>query len=306
MSRFKKMVLVLLAVVAAVYAMDRYSRSDRSDLFLAVAGGYGEGRIRAEWLTDHSRYRHVSIVNDRGEKLSDVYVRRPLHLAPAHRILMTYTGRKTGTDILDLIPEGDDLVLVAVQYPLKPPGGGMARLRWPIEFRESIYRAVAAGIHAVTYLERSEELDPSRILMLGVSFGASVATIQTALDERIPQVVIVHGGGDFDALARSYLWKRGHWGYVRPAAFVFRMFTDTFDPVHYAGRISPRAFHLIAARDDRYFPPECIMALYDAAGEPKSLTWTETQHVRTRRPDIIAEVGALIEELLRADAEIVD
>jgi len=41
-----------------------------------------------------------------------------------------------------------------------------------------------------------------------------------------------------------------------------------------------------------------VQALYDRAGEPKSLRWTETEHVGARKQAIVADLVRLIEHEL--------
>jgi hypothetical protein len=62
-------------------------------------------------------------------------------------------------------------------------------------------------------------------------------------------------------------------------------------------RIAPRPLVIVGAREDERTPAGQIELLYELAGEPKRLRWTEGNHIEPDRVEIIAE-------LLRiADAE---
>jgi len=280
--------------VALVGVTAQVLSGDATSAVLELRGTLGEVRTVAAWEDADSRYRDLELHNDRGEQVVEVLLRRPLRLSEDHRVLVTYTGTGTGARIFELIPARDDLVMVAVQYPFERPRGPWQRLRAAFEIRRAALRTVAGGLLAVDYLERDERLDPGRVLLLGASIGSIFATLQGALDERIPRVLIVHGGGDLPTLLRVSME-----GYVPDwllpvAVRLARIPTDSFDPVRYVGRIAPRELVVVAARQDRQFPPASVEAFYARAGEPKRLMWTETGHVGNRKAEIVTAVLELI------------
>ena len=279
-----------LAVVGLLGGFALALSGDATGEVLALRDTLGQVRTAAEWSDDESRFRHVELFNHRGEAVTEALLRRPLRLAADHRVLVTYTGAGTGARIFELIPARDDLVLLAVQYPFERPRGRLERLGTVFEVRRAALRTAAGGLLAVDYLERDEALDPARILLLGASVGSVFATLQGALDERIPRVLIVHGGGDLPTLLRVSM--EGHVpDWLLPVTVrLARIPTDSFDPVRYVGRIAPRELVVVAARDDRRFPPACVEAFYARAGEPKRLLWTETGHVGNSKADIVAVV----------------
>jgi hypothetical protein len=283
-----------LALVALLGACAHALSGDATADVLELRGTLGEVRTVAAWEDAGSRYRHLELRNDRGEPVAEALLRRPRALGADHRVLVTYTGTGTGARILDLIPARDDLVLLAVQYPFERPRGRWQKLRAAFQIRRAALRTAAGGLLAVDYLERDEGLDADRILLLGASVGSIFATLQGALDERVPRVLIVHGGGDLPTLLRVSM--EGHVpGWLLPATVrLARIPTDSFDPVRYVGRIAPRELVVVAARGDRQFPPACVEAWYARAGEPKTLLWTDTGHVGSRKPDVVAAVLELL------------
>jgi hypothetical protein len=97
---------------------------------------------------------------------------------------------------------------------------------------------VAGGILAVDHLARDEWLDTHRMLLLGASLGSIFATIRGAIDDRVPQVVLVHGGASLSTTLDAGL--RGVPARLRPALMrIARIPIDTFDPEHYVARIAP-------------------------------------------------------------------
>ena len=75
-----------------------------------------------------------------------------------------------------------------------------------------------------------------------------------------------------------------------------------FDPVRYVHRIAPRELLVVAARQDRLFPPATVERYYALAGEPKKLLWTETSHVGNKTPDIVTVVLEVLSAYLDGES----
>jgi hypothetical protein len=295
----RRVLIAFVFVVAGLAAgLVLFLPSDGTDHILELRGTFGGARELEVRRDERSSIRHVALQNDRGEVVAMAWVRRPLALHPAYRVVITYAGAKTSDAILRLIPPKDDLVVVAVQYPWTPPRTLLERVRMPYDVRQAAYRTVAGGILAVDYLVRDERLDANRILLLGASLGSIFATIHGAIDARVPQVVLVHGGADLSTTLNAAMPRVPRW--LRPAAVrVARIPIDTFDPAHYVARISPRRLLVIAARDDQQFPAAAVLAFFDRARQPKELRWTNTRHVgvrdRTTVDAVMSELNAYLE-----------
>jgi hypothetical protein len=258
-----------------------------------LRGQFGGAKELVARRDARSSIRDVALRNSRGEILTTAWIRRPLALRPDYRVVITYAGAETGDAILQLIPAKDDLVVVAVQYPWKPPHTLIGKLRALYDIRQAAYRTVAGGMLAVDYLVRDERLDTRRMLLLGASLGSIFATIHGAIDARVPLVVLVHGGASLSDTLDAEAPRVPSW--LRPALVrIARIPIDTFDPTHYVARIAPRRLIMIVARDDRRFPPAAVVAFFNHARQPKELHWTNTGHVGVRNRRV---VNAVIDEL---------
>lgn len=278
------------ALLGLLAACAHLQSGDATPEVLELRGTLGEVRTLSDRVAGPSRIRQLELRNHRGDAVAEVLLRRPLQLTADYRAVVTYTGAQTGAQILELIPARDDLVLVAVQYPFEPPRGRWQRLAVLFKIRRIALRTVAGGLLAVDYLEREEGLDPGRVLLMGASVGSIFATLHGALDERVPRVLIIHGGGDLPTLLRASM-ERSVPAWLLPVAVrLARIPTDSFDPMRYVDRIAPRELLVIGARHDRSFPPASVEAYFARAGEPKRLLWTETSHVGARKSDIVDEV----------------
>lgn len=276
-------IAALLLAAAAVYC-----RLDKTDIFYETRGTYAGADVIETWETAGSTYRLIGLKNESGQ-LTTAYVRRPKNPADHYKIILTYAGAKTGKKVLGLIPERDDLVLISVQYPYERPRKIGQYLTYPYDLRQVGFRTVGGGMLAVSYLNEAG-LDTKRLTVVGASLGSIFATIHGALDNRVPRVLLVHGGGDFEQVIRNSDRLRERGWPVEPVVWVSKILIDTYDPIHYVSRIAPRKLIMISTRRDKYYPIASIEGLYNRAGEPKEIIWTNTDHVRSWKTDIAAEI----------------
>ncbi len=167
------------------------------------------------------------------------------------------------------------------------------------DIRQAAYHTVAGGMLAVDSIIRDEHLDPSRILLIGASLGSIFATMHAAIDTRVPQVVLVHGGAGLAATLDASLRRFPAW-LRAPLVRIGCIPIDTFDPAHYVARIAPRNLLIIAARDDWRFPAAAVVAFFNLAGQPKELRWTNTGHVGKRNQQVVDAVIAVLDSYLDA------
>lgn len=284
--------VIFIATIAVLAAVGIYCRQDKTDVFLEVRGTYAGYDVVRAWNTDQSMVRLIRLNNHRGEAVTTAFVRRPLQLHSTYYIILTYAGAKTGEKILTLIPERPDLVLLAVQYPYTSPKSLPAYVRLGYDMRRAGFRSVAGGMLAVSFLEQEERLDPERLTVVGSSVGSIFATIHGGLDQRVPILLVIHGGGNLPALISRNVKQR--W-LAAPARLAAEIVAYSFDPIHFAPRVSPRKFVMISSRNDPYFPTESAQALYDSANDPKQIFWTRTEHVRSKPSDLVDEIVHQIE-----------
>jgi fermentation-respiration switch protein FrsA (DUF1100 family) len=273
-------------------------RADKRHVFREVAGEYASARLVERVEAGGQEARLVELVNHRGEEVTRAWIRRPEPLAPAYRTLLVYAGRKTGRAILELVPPRPDLVLVAVQYPEVASSTLAEKLRWPAAARRAAYRTVAGGILAVSFLEREERLDSSRLVALGSSLGAAFAVPHAALDPRVGRLVVIHGGGDLPLVIRELEAARGRPWRGRLYAAAASVLVAGFEPLRYVADVAPRETIVVGARDDRTFPAASTLALYERAREPKRLSWTEGAHLRSKPGVEVERVVAELERVL--------
>ena len=212
-----------------------------------------------------------------------------------------------GIEILE-----DDALIVAPDYPvrLSPQAWrGTAAVSTLLGLRGAALNAVAGVLLLVDYLESRTDVDPRRIFLVGGSLGAEVVVIAGALDPRPAAVVALYGAANVGPLiahtlthpAQRHPYSR--WS-ATAAGYGLSLLLTPLEPRRYAGGIAPRPFLMVNGADDSLVPREYVLALYDAAGEPKTLVWVPGEHIQPEETAlIVGSVGIvrawLIEHHLR-------
>jgi len=134
---------------------------------------------------------------------------------------------------------------------------------------------------AIDYLASLDEVDKSRLCLLGSSGGAAVSVYVTANDPRVSSLVTFACPATFDFLADKQRAKAliDHFrsiGLLRDRGFPpsVEEWLDGFNtvsPIRWIDRISPRPLLLIHGDKDDLVLVEHAYKLYEHAGEPKKL-----------------------------------
>ena len=214
-------------------------------------------------------------------------------------VILLIGGHRTGRQAVDLLEEPGPLVVAAVDYPVDDTG-----LRSLADFLIH-QRRVGQGLLdtppalslAVDWLAGQPWVDPERIEIAGVSFGAPFAAVAGAVDPRFRRVWIVHGAADNRRWIEHNLaphveqeWLRG------PVAWLLHLvaYGPSLRTEEWVARIAPRPVIVAGAREDERVPRELVRRLYEAAGEPREIVWTEGGHVGTHRSEVMAALVGLL------------
>lgn len=202
-------------------------------------------------------------------------------------------GTNTGRLAAELFTPPEPYVVLGLDYPWDGP----TQLSWwqflvrVFAVRRAMLLTPSAVMLGADYLETRHDVDISRLVYCGASFGAQLIAVAGALDERAKSVLLIYGGGDYAALLRANLDVRPMW--LRSAlAGTGAWLLGAIEPLDYVGQIAPRETIIInGSRDDR-IPMSSVQRLYDAAGDPKRLIWLDEGHIDPEKPETIAQVLA--------------
>jgi hypothetical protein len=220
---------------------------------------------------------------DGGARAPTTGARRPL--------IVLLGGHNTGRNAVRLIPATRGAVIASLSYPYRGEHRvkGLQVVRHVPAIRDAVLDTPPAVMLALDYLLDRPDVDRQRVEGVGVSLGAPFMVIAGALDPRVTRVWAIHGsGGSYGPLERNLrrnIPSAAARAVVAGAASLL-ISGPRLAPERWVGRIAPRPFVMLNARDDQRMPRALVERLYASARAPKTLIWVPGGHVRSR-PEVV-------------------
>jgi len=233
---------------------------------------------------------HVVLEDEHGIEIEG-HLRVPADGGKVHPALVILGGVRTGRRTIDYLGDTGDWLVLALDYPYRGKKSGLSRTEFLAALpamRRATLDTVPAAMLALDYLERRGDVDPTRIVLAGGSFGALFAPALAAADERVSAVAIFFGAGDLHALIDANLELA--WPLKPIISWLGSVLVSPLEPLKYVHRISPRPVFMLNGTGDRAMPEPCAHALHDRAGEPKTTVWLPVGHVDIRSPEFHQQV----------------
>lgn len=217
-------------------------------------------------------------------------------------------GHYKGREAARMLGDTRGVVAVALSYPFTgdPRPDAATFLREIPRIRAAFLDTPPAIMLALDYLRRLPDVDTTQVEGIGVSLGAPFMCIAGALDARFTRVWSLHGSGGSYVPLEANMRRNIPFTPLRVlAAGVANVLIDgpDLDPVRWVGRIAPRPFVMVNARDDERLPRSAVDALYASARQPKELIWMSGIHVHADSATIHRLVEIVMRRMRRADAE---
>jgi alpha-beta hydrolase superfamily lysophospholipase len=132
---------------------------------------------------------------------------------------------------------------------------------------------------AITYLNDHHPEALKKLGVFGLSMGAAVAIMAMPRHPKIKAAVLESPFTDYRKVVRQWAWNNFKIPYFPLVALTllwlrFRVGesgVDSYSPISYVSRISPRPLLIIGGGKDLLMPEADVRALYTAAREPKQL-----------------------------------
>ncbi len=210
-------------------------------------------------------------------------------------------GKATGRHAIDYAIDVRNVILVAPDYPYSP------RESYTItqfiadvpEIRAALIDMVPTVLLILDYLWRREDVDTTRVALLGYSFGAPLVPCIAAHDRRCAVAAMVYGGGDLRSLivhnVRRYEGELVSQGVGLLGALLLR----PLEPLRYIRDVAPTTVVMINGSEDEQVPRANAELLYERAREPKSITWLESHHVRPDNVELTRRIISTLQLELR-------
>jgi dienelactone hydrolase len=254
-------------------------------------------------IASGQRSSFMTITSDSGLSVG-ARVIRPDSFGSGLPVLIVLGGHRTGSDAADLFGHVGERAVVAMDYPYDGPEKvrGLVQIMETLPLARQAFRDTPPAVSlAIDWIVGQPWADPDRLVIIGASLGVPFATAIAARDQRISGALLVHGAADNLNWLEVQVARRNDAKVLhRPLATLIHWaaYGPTFDTAYNVALIAPRPVVVIGAKADERTPAEQTEALFDAALEPKVLRWTGGQHVQPNRPDVIAELLAIADEVL--------
>ncbi len=145
----------------------------------------------------------------------------------------------------------------------------------PLPRESYLYLCVNSVCRAISFLQSREEVDSTRIGVLGYSWGGVITLLANGVDDRIAAACAVYGSG--------YIYEESFWSHGQYAELSFkdkRLWREHFDPSSYLKSLHGKTL-FVSATQDIYYPlrgfvktyreAECAKALYIALNKNHDL-----------------------------------
>jgi len=192
-------------------------------------------------------------------------------------------------------------IIVSPDYPivLEPRLlEGLGLLRAGPQLRAAAFDLVAQVGLQVDYLLSRRDVAPTRVFLVGSSFGAPAVVIAGGVDSRPAAVIALYSGGDIGSLVTHVLRLGGRdtaspWQ-AAVAGHGLALLLAPLEPTRYVARISPRPLLMVNGARDSLIPRANVDALYEAARQPKDILWVRSEHVQPDETELIGAVSGWI------------
>jgi len=193
-------------------------------------------------------------------------------------------GKATGKNAVRYAFNIDDVVIVSPDYAYEPRQSysAMQFLDDVPEIHGAILDMIPSVMLALDYLERRGDVEMSKVVVMGYSFGAPFVPVIMANDARPAVAVMVYGGGDMESLIRHNVGRYEGPFAANVAGMLSGVLLRPLEPLRYVGKISPRPVLMVNGEDDEQVPRANAEMLYESAGQPKKILWLESKHVNPR------------------------
>jgi dienelactone hydrolase len=288
--------LLVVAGTALVAAWYFYAR-DYGSYFEARRGMYAGAMVRPVSRDSLVEKSWLTVKNKDGF-LVECGMLTPRDDGGKHPAIIVLGGKATGKYAVDYALDITGVVIIAVEYPYTPRETYTMTnfLRDVPAIRNALIDMVPSIMLVTDYLLTRGDVDTSRIVIVGYSFGAPFVPCIVAHDRRPAVVAMVYGGGDLRFLITHNMRRYEGEGISQFVGALGGLLLRPLEPMRYIGRVTPTPLIMINGTNDEQVPRRSAELLYNAAGEPKTITWLESRHVR---PDNVELTAMIVAQLKR-------
>jgi hypothetical protein len=273
----------------------RYSTRDYAQDFLERKGALHSADIVRDSGSSERTKEWLTLTSTSGLQIECGVLQPDASSRPRPAIILL-GGKATGKYAIEYVPDIGEVLIVAVDYPYEP------RKSYTLtEFfadvpaiRRALFDMVPSVMLVMDYLQTRPDVDASKMVILGYSFGAPFVPCILAQDKRPAVAAMVHGGGEMYSLIEHNVSRYESRAVSRLVGVVGGFLLAPLEPLRYACEISPVPLLMVNGTDDELIPRANAEMLYNAAREPKSIVWLDSGHVHPKKEDLTKEIVAIL------------
>jgi len=211
-------------------------------------------------------------------------------------------GRDTGRRAIDHVTDIKNVVVVALDYGYEPrPKFGVRTFLHDLpEMRNAALAVVPRSLLALEYLRSRPDVDATRIILLGYSFGAPLVPRIAAEDKGLAMAGMIYGGGNLRRLIAHNVRRSRGWLTSQLAGLMGSVLLRPLDPLRHAGDMAPTRLLMVNGLLDELIPKKCAEALYRRARNPKKIVWLESTHITAKNRELTRRITGVIRDELVA------
>jgi dienelactone hydrolase len=285
----------LFVAGAALVAGWYFYARDYTSYFEERRGTYGEALVRPVSKDSLVEKSWLTVKNKDGLRV-ECGMLTPRENREKRPAIILLGGKATGKYAVDYVLDVKGVVIIAVDYPYTPRETyTMTNFLYDVPaIRNALIDMVPSVMLVIDYLLTREDVDRSRIVLLGYSFGAPFVPCIAAHDRRVAVAAMVYGGGDLRFLITHNVRRYEGEAVSQFVGALGGLLLRPLEPMRYIGRVTPTPLIMINGTNDEQVPRTSVELLFNAAGEPKTIRWLESRHVR---PDNVELTRMILAEL---------
>jgi dienelactone hydrolase len=288
-------VVALVGITAIGVAIE--ARRPATDVLMAYRGKLNAVERHGRALSTNVFIEDFTLRDDRNTFVS-FRLQQPADSTRRYPAVVILGGVDIGKETLSYIDDRGEVIIAALAYPydLSKVTGWWSGLKEIGAMREAAFRTVAGALLVTDFLYQ-QNVDTTRVILVGYSFGAPFVPAVMRLDSRYKVAAILYGGGRLGELIANNL-DTGFVFLDRALGAMAGHLLASIEPLRHIKHISPRPLIMIQGKYDEFMPPHLAQELFELADEPKEIIWLETEHMMPWKKEIINQVVATLRKWL--------
>lgn len=302
------LLFILLLLIFVIY-IALPVLSDPSKTFIQRKGDVVNVTKTREWQEGINKFIELSLKSSSG-LIVDLTILIPKEANTPRPLSIALAGYGTGRRASELISDSKGIIVAALSYPYYGDKhiNDISHFLFNVKkIQQGIIDTTPAVLLALEYLVKQPYVNPEQVEVVGVSFGAFLAAVPGALDNRIKRVWLVQGAADpasiFEYNIKNNILNKTL-RRIAARLLEFVIAGHHLKPELWVGKISPRPVIAVNTLYDVAFPKESVTVLHQALGQPNEIIWLKGLHVQPDREDVIQQIATLVFTRMAADYKI--